>query len=422
MPLVFEQSQPMAPGISEGAGALSQYERDRQFAMQQRAQQAHEQQQAFQQQLDVGKFQQSQVQPFQLQQQHVELQIQAQAAELTMAERLRMQRLQQGMAWLDQNGPSEHGGNDLLTQEEVNAHRMQLQTGLNPMIQRQQEAARLHSEAETANLEFQRSRLTRMDEDDRTFRSRSLNDRIIRRPNPMAGVWAQTFPNAPPLPDLEYVEQPNGTFLPMNDAANQAAIGAGVQLHGAQAANQGADLRVSPAARLQALGQAHQRWSDELRLLERDQAAAAGPAATDAQRRDAAAAITRHRDNFATFMEQARQQAELWLGGGEAAAGGGAPAQPARPAFAPQQAAGQPATPARQAWEGRVRDDWSAAVQAIPRIAAGNQERFNSLNNDLTRVMVAIRDFGNIDNMPAAQRQGTRDALTRLRGAGINPG
>ncbi len=385
--ITFEQAQPMAPGISEGAGALSQYEQDRRFAMLQREQAAREQQQAFQQQLDVGKFQQSQVQPFQLQQQHVELQIQAQAAELTMAERLRMQRLQQGMAWLDQNGPSEHGGNDLLTQDEVNAHRMQLQTGLNPMIQRQQEAARLHSEAETANLEFQRSRLTRMDEDDRTFRSRSLNDRIIRRPNPMAGVWAQIFPNAAPLPDLEHLEQPNGTFLPMNDGANQAAIAAAINLHGAQAANVGADLRVSPAARLQALGQAHQRWSDELRLLERDQAAVAGPAATDAQRTAAATAITRHRENFATFMEQARQQAELWLGGGGA---GAAPVNPAQAANAIVA--------------------WANGPQGIPEARPHAQ-----------RIQALLANYGSRDRMPPGE-QGMFDwsinEVRRLRQAG----
>ncbi len=421
MAITFEQAQPMAPGISEGAGALSQYEQDRRFAMLQREQAAREQQQAFQQQLDVGKFQQSQVQPFQLQQQHVELQMQAQAAELTMAERLRMQRLQQGLAWVDQNGPTESGGTGLLNAEEVNAHRMQLQTGLSPYQQRQQQASLLHSQAETATLNFQRSRLTNMDEEDRAFRARSLEDRIVRRPNPMAGIWAQIFPNAEPLPDLEHVEQANGTFLPMNDAANQAAIAAAINLHAAQAQN----LQAPPNRAITPQDTIRINHEIEAALDRRHEGLERGirEAATAAQRDIAQQALDRFVEGRPA--ERARRLQDALAVVNQNAGN--------RPEGAGGQPPGIPVPGAHPAFTQNDQADFDRWAEAARRIAPPTETNLGSagrrathasympspLMRDVTRAGALMRQYGRIGNMPPAEQTEFVGIQQRLRDAGV---
>ncbi len=108
MPVTFAQQEPFNANAAAGAGA-AQY-----------------------------------AQPFQLANQRAQNQMAVNQEELNQAEKLRLQRLQQGLSAVQ-----EQIDNGILTPEEGNALRLQVQTGINPLQQRQQAAQTAHIESQT---------------------------------------------------------------------------------------------------------------------------------------------------------------------------------------------------------------------------------------------------------------------------------
>lgn len=419
MPIQFEQPQPMAPGISEGAGALSQYERDRQFAMQQREQQLREQQAAFSQQLQSAQFQQSQVQPFQLNEQRESLAAQGRVQDLTIHEQMRMQRIQQQISAV-QEDMSPGGRLDPVVFPGVGANMLtQLRTGLDPLQAQMQASQRQHVEEQTRQIADTRARMASMDEQDRLFRARSLSERIIRRPNPFS-----TEDN--PLPDLEYVEQPNGTFLPMNEAAVQAQGVAHMNQLQAQADHLGQDRAITPEVVGRAFERAHGIVAREIERLRTAAGAVtlvAGTPAHDNAQSALANAIANQRQSIQQIVNQEmslmNQHAGGRPGGGVPGAGGGVVggAVPGwtGPPFAPPPLPGQPPSQERQDYSEAVQAAYRAAFARLP--AAGPQR--TRLLTDLTALQNAMLSYGAGGDMPQQERERMRVILARLGAAGI---
>ncbi len=408
----------MAPGISEGAGALSQYERDRQFAMQQREQQLREQQAAFSQQLQSAQFQQSQVQPFQLNEQRAGLEAQGRVQDLTIHEQMRMQRLQQQISAVQED--MRPGGRlDPVQFPGVGANMMtQLRSGLDPLEAQMRDSQRRHTDEQTQQIADARARMASMDEQDRLYRARSLQERIVMRPNPMADVWARMFPDAEPLPDLEHVEQPNGTFLPLNDGASQAAIAAGMQLHAAQIQQRGQDRAITPeaAARINhEIEAALDRREEGLQRAVRD---AIGPQVAVAQR---------HLDEFiaARPAERVRRlndaRAFVHQNAGVRPSGNASPAANPVPGTHP-------------AYSQEMEDQLNQLVDRARELAPPREQEVSrgggavvrsrvasTLMLDAARARVLLRQYGRTANMPAAEQAEFLGIQGRLQQAGVVP-
>ena len=233
MPLEIAYAPPMNQGFGQAAfqyGAVGQDERNRQAALEAqlrvRQQAAQEQQQAFGQNLatanygldvarfshvaqqaaanyglEAAKFQAAQApsardiwqdenQAKQMEQQF-KLRSWLSEQELSQAEKLRLQRLEGQLSFIRERAPTELGGNNTLTQEEFSDALMFLNTGIEPLRQRMQTSAMLHTRMQTQQMQTQMDHQLELWNRQQQYMNDPANFQFATIPHPVTGVPTQ---------------------------------------------------------------------------------------------------------------------------------------------------------------------------------------------------------------------------------------
>lgn len=206
MPIVFAQPEPLAPSISQGAGAADQWSRDfptleRQQTsiadnyiqaariaaqhsgqvyqaaaagqQQQAAMQAQANAQGSQQMHQSQMLAQQQSGQAGLQQQHADLQQQLASTALSQGESLRLQRLRSALGSVKEQVDT---GN--LTADEGNAMSLQIQTGINPLQQRQAAAQQQQMELQRRLMEQHVAQNDRLEHEQATYQNQNAQDHV----------------------------------------------------------------------------------------------------------------------------------------------------------------------------------------------------------------------------------------------------
>ncbi len=196
MPIVFEQAGPYDPATSVAFGELQQYERDREF-------QSRSRRMFPAGPVSSGGYGGGGGGGHGGGDRMYELQSEINAAQLSQAENIRYQRLQNGLAEL--NAQAEQG---LIEPEDASALRLQLMTGINPLQQRMAKAQVAHTELANQQIMDQHARMETMDQEAAKVRAMTLEQRTREVPDDtMLQGFRDDLRIQFPLADPDQIEQ-----------------------------------------------------------------------------------------------------------------------------------------------------------------------------------------------------------------------
>lgn len=324
MPIVLAQPEPMMPGVSAGYGALEQYQRDRQFALQQAQVQNQIEQSQRHQQLQEAQFFAGQEpsqrdlwlgqQQQQAQEQRVKLHADLQQMELTQKEEMRLQQMKSAIADVQ--------ADTSLSQEEKDDFSLQLKTGIDPLQQRKARSAIAHQEQQDQLLEEQAAKQSQITAKHAAFQAKSLPERIVKVQHPDTGESVYMFEESPGH---------WGTWPPKGKGAGAGEGAAKGQMTEAQWSQAYGSVVKEVDARLKAEAMARAKAKDE------GDAGAVGGAINAAQgtTRESMIDDALRRRGLATTLQEHQSR------GGKPAGGQPSPDRPQMPQ-ADQEAAGRP--------------------------------------------------------------------------------
>lgn len=181
-----------------------------------------------------------------LQAQHFDLQAQFNQIQLTQSEQMRMQRLRNGI-----DAVKNHPG---LSPDEKQNLIMQMQTGLNPLEQRQQQANILHTQIQTQGQAQQNEQQATLFNQRQNFLARGLQGNLQTIEDPSTGVRQLFFMNADGNPQmLDFGRLQESHYLQM--AQGIQGLSQRQQMFPGQLEQQGAQLEATRAGTQQTLAE-----------------------------------------------------------------------------------------------------------------------------------------------------------------------